>query len=884
MPLSAGTRLGPYEILALIGAGGMGEVYKARDTRLDRIVAVKVSKDEFSERFAREARNVAALNHPNICALYDVGPNYLVMEFVEGETLSGPLPIDTCLHYARQIVEAIEAAHDKGIVHRDLKPANVKVTPEGTVKVLDFGLAKALDAEVSTAPGPDSPTLSMAMTRAGMILGTAAYMAPEQAKGKQADRRADIWAFGVVLFEMVTGKQAFTGETAAETLASVMMAQLPLEQLPDSTPAALRQVIGRCLERDVKRRLQAIGEARIMLENPESLAEVPTRAETHPARPWIPWVLAAVGIIAALALAYLHFKPSPPPIVTRFSVPFGEGQQLTTVAHMFVDISPDGSQTVYVANNRLYMRSMSDLMARAIPGTDFGTNVSNPVFSPDGKSLAFFVNGDRTLKKIAVSGGAAVTICQIAEIPSGVSWGPDGIVFAEPNKGVLRVNPNGGTPQLLVAAKDNEQIVGPQMLPGSKALLMTLAEGAAPNSAAWDKGRIVVQTLKSGERKILVDGGNDGRYLPTGHLVYAVRGVLYAQLFDASRQEITPGPVSIVEGVSRVISGSAQFAFSSSGSMIYVAGPVSGLGLGNNVLALFDRKGDSQPLSLPPAGYDYPRVSHDGKNLAFEIDEGKESSIWIYPLSGNVAARQLTLRGTGSNRYPVWSPDGEWVTFQSDREGDVAIWRQRADGGSPPERLTKPDKGESHIPDSWSPDGQTLSFTSGAKGSSTVWTFSLRDKKSTLFVDAPGGFGAWSSFSPDGRWIAYSSDNRVYVKAFPPTATKYPVPHVGNDHHTLWSPDEKELFYESGNRSLVTVAVLRQPVSSLSFGAPLETRTGFATHSAISPRSFDILPGGKQFIGTIPAGIAASATASAPPQIQVVLNWFEELKQRLPGR
>jgi len=722
----------------------------------------------------------------------------------------------------------------------------------------------------------------MAMTRAGMILGTAAYMSPEQAKGKQADRRADIWAFGVVLFEMVTGKQAFTGETAAETLASVMMAPLPLERLPDSTPAALRQVIFRCLERDVKRRLQAIGEARIILENPESRTESPARVEARPTKlPWIPWTISAALFLALAALAACHFKPSPPPAITRFPFTLPEDQHFSTTPRTFLDITPDGTQMVYVANNRLFLRNMSELEARAIPGTDLGGFIVNPVFSPDGKWLAFFSAADQTLKRIAVSGGAAVTICS-AQAPAGTTWGTSGIVFAQPSKGIMRVSPNGGQPELLVAAKDGEQLAEPQMLPGGQAVLFTQAAGATLGSAAWDKAQIVIQTLKSGARKT-VQPGASARYLPTGHLVYALAGVLYAVPFDLGRLEATSGPVGIVEGVARGAAGGAQFAFSNNGGLIYVSGPVSGAGAGQNVLALVDRKVDVEPIKVPPATYGYPRVSRDGKRVAYQIDDGKDSSIWIYELSGAAAPRRLTLPGTGTNRYPIWSSDNARVAFQSDREGDLGIWWQRADGNGAAERLTKPEKGISHIPDSWSPDGQRFSFTAVKDNTSAVWTYSLPDKKATVFAEVPGSSAGRSVFSPDGKWIAYQvNDGQAthnFIQTYPPTATKYQQPQDGNDHHPVFSPDGKELFYIGGAGIFGSVRITTQP--SLSFGGPVRApRSGFQTQGGTFVRTYDVLPDGKRFIGVVTAGQAQSSAAA--PQIQVVLNWFEDLKQRVP--
>jgi serine/threonine-protein kinase len=421
------------------------------------------------------------------------------------------------------------------------------------------------------------------------------------------------------------------------------------------------------------------------------------------------------------------------------------------------------------------------------------------------------------------------------------------------------------------------------MLPGSRAVLFTLATGDTVESAAWDKAQIVVQTLKSSVRKIVLEGGSDARYLPTGHLVYGLNGVLFAVPFDLRRLETTGGPVPIVEGIARGVTGAAQFAFSSTGSLIYAPGPVSSAGLGTFVLALIDRKGGVEPLKVPPAAYGFPRVSGDGKRIVYQIDDGKEASIWIYELSGTAAPRRLTLPGTGANRYPIWSSDGERIAFQSDREGGLGIFWQRADGNGAAERLTKPEKGVSHIPDSWSPDGQRFSFTVVKDNTSSVWIYSLRDQKATPFAEVPGSSVGRSVFSPDGRWLAYQvSDSRQltrnFVQTYPPTATKYQLPQDQDDHHPLWSPDGKELFYSAGPGLFGSVSVRTQP--SVSFGTPVRApRVAFYMQAPPFVRTYDILPDGKHFIGVVPAGTQTGQTAA---QIQVVLNWFEDVKQRAP--
>ncbi len=905
MPLAAGDKLGPYEIISPIGKGGMGEVYSAHDPRTGRDVAIKIAAERFSERFDREVRAVAALNHPNICTLFDVGPDYLVMELIDGQTLSdrirdGAIPLEESLNVSRQIASALEDAHEKGVIHRDLKPGNIKIKPDGTVKVLDFGLAK-LAAEKNDSASPEvSPTLSMTATRAGMILGTAAYMSPEQAKGKTVDKRADIWAFGVVVYEMLTGERLFHGDDVTETLAAVVLKAPDLER----APVEVRRLLKKCLEKDPKKRLRDIGDVWELLDtgvgqghalpvetSPQGMAPRHGRLPAW-APSWLFWAFAAILFLALGATAAWIYKPSPPLAITRFPFTLAEGQALST-AYANLAISPDGTQMAYVGNNRLYLRSMADLEARPIPGTDGGGNVWNPVFSPDGKSLAFFELSDGTIRRIAISGGAAVTVSKVEITTLGMSWSEDGIVFSQFGKSILRVSPNGGTPEPLVVAKNNEMMEGPQMLPGGQAVMFTLATGDSLTTAPWDKAQIVVQTLKSGERKVVLEGGSDARYVPTGHLVFALSGVLYAVPFDLKRLETTGGPVGIVEGIRRASTGAAQFAFSNTGSLIYIPGPVSAGGSGKNVLTLVDRKGDVEPLKVPPGAYAVPRVSRDGKRVAYQVDDGKESSIWIYELSGATAPRRLTLAGTGANRNPIWSSptssrDAERVAFQSDREGDLGIFWQLADGTGTAERLTKPDKGVTHIPDSWSPDGQTFSFTEEKSNAGTVWIYSLRDKKATLFAVAPGVLLGSSTFSPDGRWVAYQAyqsgnlgSSRVYVRPFPHTETLYQVPQDQDTHHPLWSPDGKELFYIAGPGLFGSVSVTTKP--SLSFGSPVRApKAGFTTASPAVVRPYDILPDGKHFIGVAPAG--QTQAGGGPAQIQVVLNWFEDVKQRAPVR
>jgi Tol biopolymer transport system component len=917
MALAAGARLGPYEILSAIGAGGMGEVYRARDTKLDRDVAIKVlpelfvSDPERVARFQREAKTLASLNHPHIGGIYGLedtdGVHALVLELVEGPTLAdriaqGPNPLEDALPIGRQIAEALEAAHEAGIVHRDLKPANIKLRPDGTVKVLDFGLAKVLDAGSGATRVSGgltaSPTITTpAMTAMGVILGTAAYMSPEQAKGRPADKRSDIWAFGAVLYEMLSGQRAFEGEDTSDTLAAVLRQDIDWTALPASTPAPVRRLIARCLDRDVRRRLRDIGEARIVLDDPAVFATADTRmsvsggdvrAVERPVAPpralWrraIPVVLAAIITSALAGVAAWYLKPMAPLAVTRFPFTLPEGQafsNVASIAHLFA-LSPDGSQIVYVASpNRLYLRSLSQLDVKAIQGTEGYEALAEPAFSPDGQSVAFFALPDRALKRIPVTGGAAVTVCPM-DNPSGISWGPDAIVFGQGPKGILSVSPNGGKPDVLVSLTEGEFARGPQVLPDGRHVLFSLATGSR---TSWDDAHIVVQSLTSGERKTLIERGSDARYLPTGHIVYAHSGSLFAVAFDPQRLELKGGPTPIVEGVRQSASGAAHFSVSSTGSLIYVPGPVSASSTLMDV-GLMDRKGGIELLKLPPGPYVSPRVSPDGTRLALGTDDDKEAIVWIYDLSGATAMRRLTFGG--KNRFPIWSSDGKHVAFQSDRDGDLAIFWQPADGGTA-ERLTKPDRGTSHVAESWSPKGDKFLYTVTKGSDMSVWTFSLQDKSATPFDAVHSSNPPGAVFSPDERWVAYTSTEggttTVYVQPFPATGAKYQLFAKGSDdpHEAAWSRDGTELFYNPRVSGFEAVSVTTKP--TFAFGNPVALPKPFPTSPASRRRAYDITPGGK-FMRLFPAGQTESGTFAAR-QIQVVLNWSEELKQRVPTR
>ncbi len=910
MPLAPGTRLGSYEIVAPIGAGGMGEVYRAHDTKLNRDVAIKVllpavaNDPDRLARFSREAQVLASLNHPNIAHIHGLedadGVKALVLELVEGEDLAqriarGPIPLDEAVPIARQIAEALEAAHEQGIIHRDLKPANIKVRPDGTVKVLDFGLAKALAPDAASGAAQAmamSPTLSVHATYAGVILGTAAYMSPEQARGKPVDRRTDIWAFGCVLFEMLTGTQTFdAGDTVSDAVAAILKNDPDWAALPADTPPHIRTLLRRCLQKDLQRRLPHIGVARIEID--EGPSEMPPAMGQPSAisarRPLWRRVLPIAALAAAAAAGALAFgviarwtvKPGQMPTVTRFPVAIPEDQQLVRVNWLLLAVSPDGTRFIYGANRQLYMRAMSDTETRPIPGTN--SDPTSPFFSPDGRWIGFHSGTDKALKKIAVTGGAALTLCK-ADVVYGASWAGDQIVFAEPGKGILRVSANGGAPEVIAAAPEAQATFGPQLLDEGRAVLFTLTTEPGPDR--WDTAQIVVQRLGSADRKVVVRGGAAGQYVSTGHLVYALGSTLLAVPFDVKRFETRGGPIPIVEQVARVQSpvtqsGAAQAAVSASGSLVYLPGGMAGASV-PRLLALVDRDGKTQPIGVGPQTYLHPRLSPNGGQIAVATDDGRDANIWVYDLKGGGSLRRLTFGGR--NLFPIWTPDGRAITFQSDREGDRAIYRQPADGSGAAERLTKPEQGVSHEPESWRPDGKVLSLDVITANNQGVWTVSFDgDPKPRLFADTPLIVEKHSVFSPDGRWVAYmsnttisNSSSEVLVQPFPPTGATYQISTNGG-RTPLWSRDGRQLFYhEPGANRIFVVDVRTAP--GFTFGRPTQLPVQGTIHP-ISQRNYDVTPDG-QLLVVVPAG---QGEAHRPnQQFNVVLNWTEELKQRVP--
>ena len=884
-----GKTLSHYKVIEKIGQGGMGEVYRAEDTNLSREVAIKVLPEQFTKdpqrlaRFEREAKLLASLNHPNIAAIYGFeeadNVRFLAMELVPGETLQervakGPLPVEEALEVCRQIAEGVEAAHEKGVIHRDLKPANVKVTPEGKVKILDFGLAKAFEGETPVTDISQSPTLTEEMTRAGVILGTAAYMSPEQAKGKPVDKRADVFAFGAVLYELLTGRRAFEGETITETIAAVLKSEPDWEQLPSDVPWRIRDLLGRCLQKAVHDRLDGIANVRIeinmALEEPAMASPIGVGGAAQPERRQ--WVM-ALGLMVLTAivtsLAIWSLMPSSllaPQPVTRFTITPPSAAPLRNSRYNDLTLSPDGEHIVYSALNQgtrqLYVRPMDGFTAAALRGTEGVTREF--FFSPDGEWVVFTVGG--ILKKVSFVGGAPMTLSD-ATAQEGGSWGSDDtIVLAMGSPtGLYRVSANGGQLELLAEpdlAKGQQGYQHPEILPGGNAVLFDIILGGSNHQMA-------VLSLETGEYKILVEGGRNPRYAPTGHLVYelARTGTLMAVPFDPDSLEVTGGAVPILDGVRHTLrDGSADYAFSSNGTLVYIGG---GGGSGGTVVWV-DREGNSEPLLGRQGAYFVPRLSPDGQRLAVtNISEGRD--VWTYDLRRGVLSR-LTF-DPGADLDPLWTPDGQRIVFRSNRSGAFNLYWKPADGSGEAEQLTSSEHSQS--PYSWTPDGKVLAFWERSpQTGSDIWVLWLDGERTPeLFLRTPFS-EAEPSFSPDGRWIAYTSNdsgrNEIYVRPFPASDGKWQIS-TGGGIAARWAANGRELFYLNGDQMMVA------PVTT---GDSFQTGTPRSLFTHVNPggipRNYAVAHDAQRFVMLQPTELEVE------PQINVVLNWFEELKRLVP--
>jgi Tol biopolymer transport system component len=899
-----GTEVGVFRIDSLLGVGGMGEVYRAHDTKLNRDVAIKVLPPAFANdpdrlaRFKREAQVLASLNHPNIGGIYgfedDVGVHALVLELVEGPTLadtlelahaSQGLPLGETLAIARQIADALEAAHEQGIIHRDLKPANIKVRDDGTVKVLDFGLAKLTQPDATVQAGAtQSPTITTpAMTAAGVILGTAAYMSPEQAKGKPADKRSDIWSFGCILYEMLTGVRPFRGDDVADTLAAVLRAEPDWSVVRKDVPLSIRTLLRDCLTKDRAKRLGHVAVAGFVLSGAAA-----TETPAAPARSIRGWATLGVGTVALLAgvagaqLWPRHAPLTPAAAVGRFTIELPEKAAFTMVGRSIVAVSSDGRQIAYVAEDRLYVRPVAEFESRVITGTSPGEGIHSPVFSPDGRALAYVSATENAIKRIPVEGGTPLKICDVV-MPLGVTWFESDLFFGAGVNGIMRVSTNGGVPERIADVPDTELAYGPQLLPDGKAVLFSAIRSAGVPDA---NSSIILQPLPSGPRQTLVVDGAVVRYVPTGYLLFAQGGLVVARPFSLERMEFTGAPVPVLQGVRRGAGASqalTQFAVSDTGTAAYVPGPVSVSTLTRS-LVVASREGIVKPLPPPPARYVHPRVSRDSQWVALQKDDDAGSDIHLYRLDGSSAMQRLTL--DRRSRFPIWSPRNQ-VTYQSERDGDVSIWSQ--DIGGAAVRLTRAAKGFEHAPEAWSPDGRTLLFSERSI-SSPGSAFSLRtltDGKVETFTDVRSAEIFSASFSPDGRWVAYArtseaggtvlNDRGVFIRRFPADASLYALPKERIDFHPLWAPNGREILFVPNAGRLVSVSVRTDPVPS--FGSPVSLSAAAAPDRlSVNMRDWDIMKDGR-FLAAIPA---SGSDATTPRELRVVTNWFEELKRLVP--
>ena len=889
--MSPQSSIGHYRITAKLGEGGMGAVYRATDTKLNREVAVKVLPSAFAQdpdrmaRFEREAHVLASLNHPGIAAIYGVEEGALILELVEGPTLAeriaqGAFPIDEALPIARQIADALDYAHEKGIVHRDLKPANIKITPEGRVKVLDFGLAKALGNEPATAGPTSSPTLTMRATMAGTIIGTAAYMAPEQARGATVDRRTDIWAFGVVLYEILTGRPMFTGDSVSDVVAAVLRAEPDWNALPPDTPASVRGLLRRCLCKDRKKRLRDIGDALLDLdEAPEAPA---TQAER---RSPIVWVVAGALALALIAEAWFRLRPPS----AQLAQPVSRWTTILPTAVTDVALSRDGRLLVYAGPvsgaGSLILRALDRQEFRPLQGT--GAAVG-PVFSPDGQWIAFY-EGER-LAKIAVAGGPPITICQ-APVQRGRTWGDDStIVYGTVDGGLMQAPAAGGTPKALTTpdrAKGEVAHQWPWFLPGARAIVFTVVLGGSP-----DATQIAVLDRKSGSYHVIVNGGSNGRYAASGHLIFSRSGTtlpgtgrpgaLYAAPFDARRLEVTGPEVPVINDLTSYSAVGLRYAISDSGLLVYLGqGAVSP----ERTLDWVDRQGNRRPSGLPLRRYGDISLSPDGQRVAASIagNDGARG-IWV----GDLDRGTLTPITSGDvNTSPVWRPDGRRVTFGSYATGRWLLREVAADGTGTTEEL-----GQSVAqcyPLSWTPGADLLLYLSRERSSMQISLLSapvggVKGKPHPLLEAALGEAHGEARVSPDGRWIAYASNesgrDEIYVRPFPALSAKAPISTQGGES-PHWTRNGRELVYwDPVKGQLMAVDVQTTPEFRAGRPRPL-----FALESAVSGvwtlalyRGWDVAADGKRFLV-----ISAPRSAETGVKLQAVVNWFEELRRLVPA-
>ncbi|MGH2436429.1 MAG: protein kinase domain-containing protein [bacterium] len=865
-----GEALGHYRIVEQIGEGGMGVVYRAHDTRLNRAVAIKVLRPEVATnadrlaRFKREAHLLAALNHPNVAAIHGLeehaGTFFLVLELVEGETLAqrlarGPLGVRETIDIARQIAGAMEAAHEKGIVHRDLKPGNVKVKSDGTVKVLDFGLARALEDDKHG----DDPTAADARTREGVILGTPAYMSPEQARGGPVDSATDIWAFGCVLFEMLTGAKAFDGASDADVRAAVLLGDLPWASLA-GTPSSLRTLVTYCLVRDRKNRLRHMADVRLFLDSAETGASsVTDQADASPPRPaWLRPVavggLTILGLVGGFAVARFLGRSEP---LTAIHLPTAPPSGLAPRLGFgpSVAVSPDGRTAVYVlesgTHSMLYLKRLDDLEARPIGGTQGGRS---PFFSPRGEWVGFYDEDDRKLKRVSIGGGEPVVIAD-ADFRVGAAWAPDDTILFASNYGLVRVPAAGGTPQPVTKA-EAAQHRWPTLLPGGRVALFT----SSAARGTFDQADIVAVDLNGGSPKLVLKSAYYPHYAPTGHLIFVQGDSVVAAPFDPESLAVTGPAVALLKDLwVSSWTGYADFAFSDTGTLVYISG---GRQPTRSTLVSVDRTGKARPLLDERRAYRVPRVSPDGRQVAVTLVD-QQVDIWTYDLF-----RKTLNRLTDSpswDAFPLWEPGARWMAFSSTRDGLASIYRQDLRNGTV-EKLVA--ARYPTYPSSWSPDGRLLAYwEENPETGLDIWIYSIDSRSRKVFLRSPYNESN-PEFSPDGRFIAYESgeaggQTEIYMRPYPEINPRRKVSANGG-RSPRWGSNGKELFYRVGGK-LMALDIETRP--DLLHGAPRELFDG-------PYGQYDALPNGQSFVM-----VQEMATGDPPTRINFVLNWFEELKR-----
>jgi eukaryotic-like serine/threonine-protein kinase len=833
--LPPGTKLGPYEIVTPIGSGGMGEVYRAHDSRLGRDVAIKVSAEQFSDRFEREARAIAALNHPHICTLHDVGPDYLVMELVEGPTLAdrirqGPIPLDDTLRIATQIAAALDAAHARGIVHRDLKPANVKLTPDGVVKVLDFGLAKQPDPSPPVSDPEQSPTIN-APTRAGLIVGTAAYMAPEQARGVAVDKRVDIWAFGVVVYEMVTGARLFQGDTATDTIAAMLTTEPAWERVPE----AVRPLLRRCLVKDPKQRLRDIGDIDLLM--PGRVAAM----RASDGRRWVSWSVAAAAVVAASAIALVHLsEQSAPARSVRFQ--FASTAPLAASGNMA--LSPDGRQLAFLATGvdgalRLFVRSMDSLEVRAVAGSETAPYGPPFFWSPDSQYLAY--DGGGVLKRISVAGGLAQSVCDVQTPAIGGSWNRSGdIIFGNLAGGILRVPDRGGVAApitVLDPARKEDSHLFPIFLPDDRHFLYYRVSRTTPADSGIYIGSLDVKADRQ-ERRRLLPYSPGLTYAPPragdiGHVLFVREGTLIAQPFDERRLELAGDALPVAEHVGVFLDG-AFVSASRNGVLAFRQGdPMF-------AVTWYDRRGNVVGRVSEPGRYGSLSLSPDGSRVIASLTDPRDSAhsdLWLLDAAAGGRASRFTFEAGARADFPIWSPDGRHIAFRGGAVGRSALRSKPLDGGSDDRIIVAESTNNFVTPTSWSPDGRFLLYASPASPA-TGWDVSiLRLENGRPTGEAPIAFANSrfdefdGRFSPDGRWVAYTSNesgaHEIYVRAFSSTAAPSTATHSsmlvsrGGGSSPRWRRDGTELFYLAPDDKIMVAQVSAGPEFRASPATPL---------------------------------------------------------------